>query len=80
MSRVQAGDVWLTVMGNINAIAVAALSDAACIILTDAAALDEEAKEKSTAARNHSIFIKCKQLSGLQFNYRGYCQNETSIL
>ena len=45
MSRVQAGDVWLTVMGNINAIAVAALSDAACIILTDAAALDEEAKE-----------------------------------
>ena len=39
MSRVQAGDVWLTVMGNINAIAVAAL--------TDAAALDEEAKEKA---------------------------------
>ena len=37
MSRVQAGDVWLTVMGNINA----------CIILTDAAALDEEAKEKA---------------------------------
>ena len=46
MSRVQAGYVWLTVMGNINAIAVAALSDA-CIILTDAAALDEEAKEKA---------------------------------
>ena len=46
MSRVQAGDVWLTVMGNINAIAVAALSDAACIILTDAAALDEEAKDQ----------------------------------
>ena len=47
MSRVQAGDVWLTVMGNVNAIAVAALSDAACIILTDAAGLDEEAKEKA---------------------------------
>ena len=47
MSRVKAGDVWLTVMGNVNAIAVAALSDAACIILTDAAALDEEAKEKA---------------------------------
>ena len=30
MSRVKAGDVWLTVMGNVNAIAVAALSDAAC--------------------------------------------------
>lgn len=47
MSRVQTGDVWLTVMGNVNAIAVAALSDAACIILTDAAVLDEEAKEKA---------------------------------
>ena len=47
MSRVQAGDVWLTVMGNVNAIAVAALSDAACIILSDAAGLDEEAKEKA---------------------------------
>ena len=46
MSRVKTGDVWLTVMGNVNAIAVAALSDAACIILTDAAALDEEAKEE----------------------------------
>lgn len=34
-------------MGNVNAIAVAALSDAACIILTDAAGLDEEAKEKA---------------------------------
>ena len=47
MSRIKTGDVWLTVMGNVNAIAVAVLSDAACIILTDAAALDEEAKEKA---------------------------------
>lgn len=47
MSRIQAGNVWLTVMGNVNAIAVAVLSDAACIILTDAAVLDEEAKEKA---------------------------------
>ena len=46
MSRIKTGDVWLTVMGNVNAIAVAVLSDAACIILTDAAALDEEAKEE----------------------------------
>ena len=46
MSRIKTGDVWLTVMGNVNAIAVAVLSDAACIILTDAAALDE-AKEKA---------------------------------
>ena len=47
MSRVQTGNVWLTVMGNVNAIAVAALSDAACIILTDSAVLDQDAKEKA---------------------------------
>ena len=47
MSKAKDGDVWLTVMGNINAIAVAVLCDCACIILTDKAALDEEAKSKA---------------------------------
>ena len=32
MGRAQEGDAWLTVMGNINAIAVATLADTACII------------------------------------------------
>ena len=31
MGRAQAGNVWLTVMGNLNAIAVAALADTSCI-------------------------------------------------
>ena len=47
MSRVREGDAWLTVMGNINAIAVAVLTDAACIILTENAELDGEAAEKA---------------------------------
>ena len=47
MSKAKEGDVWLTVMGNINAIAVAVLCDCACIILTDKAALDDEAKNKA---------------------------------
>lgn len=47
MSKAKEGDIWLTVMGNINAIAVAVLCDCACIILTDKAALDEEAKSKA---------------------------------
>ena len=34
-------------MGNVNAIAVAALADAACIVLTDNASLDEEARVKA---------------------------------
>lgn len=47
MSRAREGDVWLTVMGNVNAVAVAVLSDCACIILTENAPLDDAAKEKA---------------------------------
>lgn len=47
MSRAKEGDAWLTVMGNVNAVAVAVLSDCACIILTENAPLDEAAKEKA---------------------------------
>ncbi len=43
MSRAQSGDAWLIVMGNVNAIGVAALADTACIILTENAAFDENA-------------------------------------
>lgn len=54
MGRAQEGDAWLTVMGNINAIAVAALADTACIILTENAPLDEAAKQK---ARQQQIAV-----------------------
>lgn len=47
MSKAQPGDVWLTVMGNINAVAVAVLTECACIVLTENAALDDVAKEKA---------------------------------
>ncbi len=47
MSKAQEGDCWLTVMGNVNAVAVAVLTDCACIVLTEHAALDEEAKARA---------------------------------
>ena len=47
MSRAKEGDAWLTVMGNINAVAVAVLTDCACIVLTENATLDEQAKDKA---------------------------------
>ena len=47
MGRAQEGDAWLTVMGNINAIAVATLADTACIFLTENAPLDEAARQKA---------------------------------
>ena len=41
MGRAQEGDAWITVMGNLNAVAVAVLADTACIILAEGVGLDE---------------------------------------
>lgn len=49
MSKAEEGDIWLTVMGNINAVAVSVLCDCACIVLVDSAALDDVAKAKAEA-------------------------------
>ncbi len=43
MSKAQEGDIWLTVMGNVNSIGVAVLTEVSCIVLTDNASLDNDA-------------------------------------
>ncbi len=48
MSGAQAGNVWLTVMGNVNSIGVAVLTDISCIILTENAPLDKDAETRAT--------------------------------
>ena len=47
MSKASAGCAWVTVMGNINTLAVAALSDSACVILAEGVRLDEPATAKA---------------------------------
>ena len=47
MGRAPSGCAWVTVMGNMNTLAVAALTDAACVILAEGAVLDEVAKKKA---------------------------------
>ncbi len=47
MAKAKSGDIWLTVMGNINAIAVASLKDMAVIILCEDSHLDKDAKDKA---------------------------------
>lgn len=49
MGRAEADCAWMTVMGNINAIAVAVLADIACIVLCENAVLDDAAREKAAA-------------------------------
>lgn len=47
MGRAQSGNVWLTVMGNLNAIAVAALADVSGIVLCEESALDQDALKRA---------------------------------
>ncbi|WP_418710647.1 hypothetical protein, partial [Allofournierella sp.] len=47
MSRAREGDAWFTVMGNVNAVAVASLADCACIVLCHGAALDDTARSRA---------------------------------
>ena len=54
MGRAPADSAWLTVMGNINSIAVATLADVSCIILVENAALDDNARAK---AEMHGVNI-----------------------
>ena len=47
MSRAPSGCAWVTVMGNMNTLAVASLCDAACIILAEGVRLDDVASVKA---------------------------------
>lgn len=71
MGRAPADSAWLTVMGNINSIAVATLADVSCIILVENAALDDNARQKAemhgvniltTEENSYSLAVK---ISGL---------------
>lgn len=47
MGRAPEGCAWVTVMGNMNTLAVASLVDAACVIMAEGAMLDEAALKKA---------------------------------
>lgn len=48
MGRMPADSAWVTVMGNINTLAVATLADASCIILAEGSQLDDTALSKAS--------------------------------
>lgn len=49
MSRAQSGDAWVTIMTNINVIAVASLTDVACVIVAENAEIAPEIIERAKA-------------------------------
>lgn len=71
MGKAQTDNLWLTIMSNINVIAVASLTDVSCIVLTEGVTLTEDvldtAKQKginviSTKMTSYDVAV---YLSGL---------------
>ena len=45
MGRAKSGDAWITIMSNVNIVAVASLADVACIILAESVTLDDDVRD-----------------------------------
>ncbi len=71
MGRAPEGGAWVTVMGNMNTLAVASLTETACIILAEGAQLDALALKKAQEqgitvfATQAPIFETAMQVHGL---------------
>lgn len=59
MGKAPEGCAWVTVMGNINSVAVATLTDMSCIILSTEARIDDNALEK--AIEKKVIILKSQE-------------------
>ena len=48
MGRAPADSAWVTIIGNVNAVAVASLADVACVVLADGVSPDNEAVQRAS--------------------------------
>ncbi len=71
MGRAKSDDAWITIMSNVNILAVASLADTACIILAEGVTVDESIKatavdkEINIISTNLSIYEAAVLLNGL---------------
>ena len=71
MSRVSEGDLWITIMNNINVIAVASLSDAAAVILAEGITMDKatlsaaEAKGVTVFTCDSTVYEICRDIASV---------------
>lgn len=71
MGRAQADNAWITIMSNINILAVASLSDTSCIILAEGVTVDDEVKktaldkEINILTTDMDIYITAVYLNGI---------------
>lgn len=60
MSKVEINNIWITIQTNVNIVAVASLTEAACIIIADGCVPDEKTIEK---AKEQDIVILGGEIS-----------------
>ena len=71
MGKAREGDAWITVMGNLNVIAVAVLADIPCVVLSEGASLDDDAAKRADVEcitvlkSNLTTFGLCARLARL---------------
>ena len=71
MGRAKSDDAWITIMSNVNILAVASLADTACIILAEGVTVDESIKataidkEINIISTNLSIYEAAVILNGM---------------
>jgi hypothetical protein len=71
MSRAQSGDAWVTIMTNINVVAVASLTDCACVVLAEDAQVEPDVVAKAQAQGVNLLvsakdsFTLCNQIGKL---------------
>ncbi len=49
MGRAQSGNIWVTIMSNINIVAVATLADVSCIVLAEGVTVEDSVKAVAEA-------------------------------
>ena len=71
MGRAKSGDAWVTIMSNVNIVAVATLADPACIILSEGVNPDGGVIEKAQSmgvnvlAAREDTFTVCAKIAGV---------------
>lgn len=71
MGKAQTGEVWITIMNNINIVAVAAMTDCACILLCEGVCVPPEIAERASAegvtilSSEKSAYALAAEIAGL---------------
>lgn len=67
MGRAQSDNVWITIMSNVNVIAVASLADVACVLLAEGVTLPDDVK---VIAEQKGINVFSSQCTAYELSIR----------